>query len=103
MAAIVKNYPAKFMILPKTESWESQDVSLLRVCLDEKTPLTPSTRGNLTIINTNKALLLISSFFTYTLRESISRGYPFFFVKKGHKYVFYSVSSKHLSSYSNIN
>ena len=27
----------------------------------------------------------------------------FFFCKKGHKYVFYSVSSKHLSSYSYVN
>ena len=41
-----------------------------------------------------------ASNFVYTLRESISRGYPFFYVKKGHKYVFYSVSSKHLSFYS---
>ena len=38
-----------------------------------------------------------------TLRESISRGYPFFIAKKGHKCIFYSVSSKHLSYYSNIN
>ena len=37
--------------------------------------------------------------FPYILRESITRGYPFFYVKKGHKYVFYSVLSKHLSSY----
>ena len=37
------------------------------------------------------------------LRESISRGYPFFFVIKGHMYVFYSASSEHLSFYSNIN
>ena len=45
-------------------------------------------------------------FHTYTnrksadiLRESISRGYPFFFVRKGHKYFFYSVLPIHLSPY----
>ena len=39
-----------------------------------------------------------ASNFFYSLRESMSDGYPFFYVKKGNKYVFYSVSSKHLSS-----
>ena len=38
--------------------------------------------------------------FVYSLRESISHGYPLFYVKKGHKYVFYSVSSNQFSSYS---
>ena len=33
------------------------------------------------------------------LRESISRGYPFFFVRKGHKYSFYSELFIHLSPY----
>ena len=33
------------------------------------------------------------------LRESISRGYPFFFLRKGNKYFFYSVLFIHLSPY----
>ena len=38
------------------------------------------------------------------LRESISRGYPFFFfVRKGQKYFFYSVLFIHVSPYSEIN
>ena len=45
-------------------------------------------------------IFLIISFLT--LRESISRGYPFFFVRKGHKYFFYSVLFIHLSPYLQI-
>ena len=47
----------------------------------------------------NNEIEVKSSFWAATLRESISHGYPFFFVRKGHKYFFYSVLLIHLSPY----
>ena len=52
---------------------------------------------NLTITMTH--LQLETRIMRYTLRENISRGYPFFFCKKGSQVFFYSVLFIYLSLY----